>query len=46
MMHAYISNEYKSFTMFALDLKRGMFSSHLKKKKFRVVILCNVQVQQ
>ena len=45
MMHAYISNEYKSFTMFALDLKRGMFSSHLK-KKIRVVIICNVQVQQ
>ena len=30
-MHAYINNECKSFTMFALDLKRGMFCSHLKK---------------
>lgn len=37
MMHAYINNEYKSFTMFALDLKRGMFSSHLKKKKFELL---------
>ena len=26
------NDEYESFTMFALDLERGMFCSHLKKK--------------
>ena len=36
-MHAYISNEYKSFAMFALDLKRGMFCSHLEKKNFELL---------
>ena len=36
MMHAYINNEYKSFTMFALDLKRRMFCSHFKKKIFEL----------
>ena len=32
-MHAFITiDEYESFTMFALNLKRGIFCSHLKKK--------------
>ena len=36
-MHAYINNEYKSFTMFALDLERRMFCSHFKKKNFELL---------
>ena len=34
--YEYEYDEYESFTMFALDLKRGMFCSHFKKKQISI----------